>query len=368
MKQRETILIVDDERFNINLLRDLLDEDYDTMVARHGQQALQRVRAGTPPDLILLDIMMPEMDGYEVCQRLQADPETSEIPIIFITAMNQVGDEAKGLELGAVDYVTKPISPDLLKLRIRNHLKIRQQSAALKALLQQQMKDHAQLKKSQSNLERAQAIANFGSWDWDLGTDAVHLSFQAFNIIGLHPNDFQPTLDGLLESVPPEERETVHQLIRNAVERPEDRFDKVHRIIRPDGEVLHVHEVGEVIRNEAGDPLFMTAIIHDVTKRRAAEHELHRHRDNLTQLVTEKTARVKAIVETAVDSIITIDQRGIIETVNPAVQRMFGWSPEELVGKNVSMLIPDSAIRAQHDSFLTRYLETKERHIIGMGR
>ncbi|MBF0443974.1 MAG: hybrid sensor histidine kinase/response regulator [Magnetococcales bacterium] len=122
---RDTILIVDDERFNINVLKDLLDADYDTMVARNGIQALKRVNSGTLPDLILLDIMMPEMDGYEVCKQLKESENTKDIPVIFVTAMSNVDDEMKGFALGAVDYITKPISPPIVLARIKTHLALK---------------------------------------------------------------------------------------------------------------------------------------------------------------------------------------------------------------------------------------------------
>ncbi len=122
MRSKERVLIVDDERFNINILLDLLSETYDTMVAKSGEQALKRVRSARPPDLILLDIMMPGMDGYEVCRQLKADEVTRHIPVIFVTAMGTTTDETKGLKLGAVDYITKPISPPIVEARVMNHL------------------------------------------------------------------------------------------------------------------------------------------------------------------------------------------------------------------------------------------------------
>ena len=123
-----TILIVDDERFNITVLKDLLDPDYDTMIAKNGQQALKRLSSTALPDLVLLDIMMPEMNGYEVCEQMKNDPRTADIPVIFISAMNQAGDEAKGLALGAIDYITKPFSPELVLLRVKNHINLKKMS------------------------------------------------------------------------------------------------------------------------------------------------------------------------------------------------------------------------------------------------
>jgi phosphoserine phosphatase RsbU/P len=123
MIEKQRILVVDDERFNVNVLVDLLKNNYKMMVAKNGMQALKAV-ASQLPDLILLDIMMPEMDGYEVCRRLKSDDATKHIPVIFVSAMGQENDETKGLELGAVDYITKPISPSIVKARVKTHLEL----------------------------------------------------------------------------------------------------------------------------------------------------------------------------------------------------------------------------------------------------
>jgi signal transduction histidine kinase len=119
------ILIVDDEPLNLKTLGAHLKTDYEILVAKNGEQALKLAFADIRPDLILLDIMMPGMDGYEVCRRLKADPRTQNIPIIFISAMNNEMDETKGLKLGAVDYITKPISLPILMTRVKNHLKLK---------------------------------------------------------------------------------------------------------------------------------------------------------------------------------------------------------------------------------------------------
>lgn len=119
-----TVMIVDDVKANIDILVDTMRTDYEVSVAMDGKAALAAV-AEDKPDLILLDIMMPEMDGYEVCERLKADESTKNIPVLFITAMTEEQDEAKGLALGAVDYITKPFSPELVKSRVRNQLELK---------------------------------------------------------------------------------------------------------------------------------------------------------------------------------------------------------------------------------------------------
>lgn len=120
--KKPTILVVDDTPDNITLLCSLLGDQYRNKVATNGVKALQIAESEPQPDLILLDIMMPQMDGYEVCGRLKANPKTQHIPVIFLTAKSQEGDETKGFELGAVDYITKPIVPPILMARVQTHL------------------------------------------------------------------------------------------------------------------------------------------------------------------------------------------------------------------------------------------------------
>ena len=119
-----TILVVDDIEANVDILVEVLGDEYDVSVAMDGKSALEGIEED-PPDLILLDIMMPDMDGYEVCRRLKADDCFREIPVIFITAMGDVEDETQGLELGAIDYIVKPISPPIVKARVKNHLALK---------------------------------------------------------------------------------------------------------------------------------------------------------------------------------------------------------------------------------------------------
>ena len=126
IETRPTLLVVDDTAANIDILLDALGEDYAIRVATDGEAALNSVKK-FPPDLILLDIMMPGMDGFEACRRLKVDPATQDIPIIFITAMNEDADEARGLSLGAVDYITKPFHAAIVNARVRNHLELRRQ-------------------------------------------------------------------------------------------------------------------------------------------------------------------------------------------------------------------------------------------------
>lgn len=117
------LLVVDDEPTNLQVLRHVLQDDYRLLFAKDGQRALELAEKERP-DLILLDVMMPGMTGHEVCQALKADPNLAAIPVIFVTALGDVDDEARGFELGAVDYITKPVTPPLVRARVRTHLSL----------------------------------------------------------------------------------------------------------------------------------------------------------------------------------------------------------------------------------------------------
>ena len=132
---KQTILIVDDTPDNITLLTHVLDPFYLTKFALNGEKALKIAVGPNKPDLILLDIMMPGISGYEVCQRLKNNSETNAIPVIFVTAMTEMEDEQKGLEMGAVDYITKPISPPIVLARVRTHLALATEKAKVDRLL-----------------------------------------------------------------------------------------------------------------------------------------------------------------------------------------------------------------------------------------
>ena len=123
--QKKTVLLVDDAPANIQVVTAILRDIYKVRVATNGAKALALVKVAPPPDLILLDVMMPEMDGYEVCIQLKADPETRDIPVIFLTGQTEIEDETRGFEVGAVDYIHKPFSPAVVKARVQTHLVLR---------------------------------------------------------------------------------------------------------------------------------------------------------------------------------------------------------------------------------------------------
>ncbi len=120
---RPKLLVVDDEATNLQMLRHVLQDDYRLLFAKDGSKAISLAQR-EHPDLVLLDIMMPDMTGYQVCEALKQDPQTKHIPVIFVTALADTADEARGFAVGGVDYLTKPASPAIVKARVRNHLSL----------------------------------------------------------------------------------------------------------------------------------------------------------------------------------------------------------------------------------------------------
>ncbi len=150
---RQTVLVVDDMPDNITLLSSILSDTYKVKAANNGQRAL-KIAISDTPDLILLDIMMPGTDGYDVCRQLKADPRSRNIPVIFITALGEVDDETLGFELGAADYITKPVSPPIVLSRVKTHLDLFDQ----KRLLEKQVLERTR----ELNSSRLEIIRRLG--------------------------------------------------------------------------------------------------------------------------------------------------------------------------------------------------------------
>ncbi|KJR40018.1 response regulator receiver modulated metal dependent phosphohydrolase [Candidatus Magnetoovum chiemensis] len=140
---KHTVLVVDDTPENIDVLNGLLSLDYKVKVAINGEKALKIADSKNPPDIILLDIMMPGIDGYKVCEELKNKETTKDIPIIFLTGLTDEQNESKGLHLGAVDYITKPFSPELVKVRVRNHLALKLHRDHLEELVRERTRELA---------------------------------------------------------------------------------------------------------------------------------------------------------------------------------------------------------------------------------
>src|SRR3954453_14378432 len=134
--EKQTVLVVDDAPANIQVVNSILKDTYKIRIATNGAKALELVNVAPAPDLILLDVMMPGIDGYELCERLKNDPGTKDIPVIFLTGQTETADETRGFEVGAVDYIHKQFSPAVVAARVHTHLALREIRALLARQLQ----------------------------------------------------------------------------------------------------------------------------------------------------------------------------------------------------------------------------------------
>jgi len=176
--EKKSILIVDDNPENIHVLSGVLSPYYKTKAAINGKIALKIAGSKDKPDMILLDIMMPELDGYAVCRHLKQFPETAQIPIIFISAKSEIKDEEKGFALGAVDYISKPISPPIVLARVSAHLKLADQQSHLMGMVKETTR-HLE----KTRMEIIQSLGRAAEFkDNETGMHVVRMSWYAYHL------------------------------------------------------------------------------------------------------------------------------------------------------------------------------------------
>ncbi|MBY5992595.1 two-component system response regulator [Ferrimonas balearica] len=245
-QDRPTILVVDDTPENIDVLVGILRPHYQLKVALNGPTALKIVQQ-SPPDLILLDIMMPEMDGLEVCRRLKASPLSSPIPVIFVTALGEVQDEAAGLALGAVDYITKPVNGAVVLARVATHLALYNQAQHLESLVHERT---AQLE--QTRLHVVQCLGRAAEYkDNETGLHVIRMSHYAERLaraIGM-PDHFCQVL---LHAAP------MHDIGKIGI--PDHILKKADRLDEEEWTVMQTHpELGARILGELDTELMQMA-------------------------------------------------------------------------------------------------------------
>ncbi|MGA7991113.1 MAG: EAL domain-containing protein [Thermoanaerobaculia bacterium] len=264
------VLVVDDDPVNRLLARGALEpEGFRVKEAEGGHAALDAFRL-LKPDLVLLDVMMPDMDGFEVCSRLRGRADGEVVPVLMLTGLDDLESINQAFNAGATDFATKPVTWALLPHRIRYLLR------ATRTL--------GELHESEARLANAQRIARLGHWAREIDSRELTWSPMTHEIFGTSPSGFSPTYDNFLAFVHPEDRALVAR--KTAAPRENGRYEIGYRILRPDGALRHLHEQGEVLRNEAGRPVRVEGIVHDITERRRAEEEIRflEYHDALTRL------------------------------------------------------------------------------------
>ncbi|MEQ8385715.1 MAG: response regulator [Coleofasciculus sp. A1-SPW-01] len=285
---KETILIVDDSPDNLSILRNVLTEQgYNVRVSLNGRQTLQSVNI-MQPDLILLDILMPDMDGYQVCQQLKANPETQAIPIIFISALKETFDKVKAFEIGAADYISKPIETQEVLARIEHQLHIlrlqrqlKQENARLSQEIQDRQNTEAKLRISEASLLQAQRIAQIGSWEFDVRTRHVTCSREKYCIFGLDPNSSAITYEDIIQRIHPDDQPLFEETVQDAIASGQP-YNIEFRVIRPNGQIRYLEFRGEALLNDQGKVIQLFGISVDMTERKRRQQAL--------RLIVEGTA------------------------------------------------------------------------------
>ena len=238
--RRQTILVVDDTPANIDLLVGCLKTHYNVKAATRGEKALQIVRSGDPPDMILLDVMMPGMDGYEVCRRLKEDFTTRHIPVIFVTAKIGVEDEIHGFSLGAVDYITKPISPPIVQARVRTHLALHDQNRELEFKVSRRT---AEL--HETRLQIIQRLGRAAEYkDNETGMHVIRMSHYA-RLLGLAVGMREREADLLFDAAP------MHDIGKIGI--PDRILQKPGKLDRDEWAIMRTHcQIGAEILGDAG--------------------------------------------------------------------------------------------------------------------
>ncbi len=334
---KQTVLVVDDTPENIDVLVGTLKQDYNVKAAINGEMALKIIHT-TPPDIILLDIMMPGIDGFELCHRLKSDYTTKHIPIMFITAKIGVEDELHGLELGAVDYITKPISPPIVKARVHTHLTLYDQNREL------DRKVH--IKTEQLHETRLQIIQRLGRAaeykDNETGMHVIRMSYYS-RILGLAIGMSEQDADTLMNAAP------MHDIGKIGI--PDNILKKPAKLSPEEFAVMKQHcEIGaEIIGTDHSELLQMAKVV------ALTHHEKWDGTGYPNGLVGDQIPRVGRIVAIAdvFDALTSVRPYKSAWSVEDAISHL-----QEAAGKHFDPYLIPLFIKA-----MPEMLEIKERFV-----
>ena len=342
---RNKILVVDDETINIKMMINALKHDYITLVATSGVKALSLVRSDNPPDLILLDISMPEMDGYEVCSHIKNNEQFNNIPIIFISASDSEQEQVKGLELGAVDYLTKPVCLPILKAKIKSHLEMKQHRDFMQMLLDKQYLEMQSNRSSheQDRLQQQHSIARYideiheiqqrlklslwGSgdefWNWDLSSG----EYISDNTLPLEIERVSSrlSLEDIRSFVHPEDFSQLLEKFDEHINGSADFFETSYRTKNAQGEWVWLLQRGKIIeRDDTANAIRLSGTLSDISHFKQTEQEL---------LLAAKS------FENISDAVWVCDLNWKILKTNAAFSEITGFATTQAIGNSLLMLM-----------------------------
>ena len=337
--------MVDDETINIKMMLNALKDHYTTLVATNGEKALSLVRSDNPPDLILLDISMPGMDGYEVCVKIKQDKQFDNIPIIFVSANASQEEQIKGLELGAVDYLTKPVCLPILRAKIKSHLEMKQHRDFMTLLLEKQYLEMEssssshkkdQLKQQQSiqryieeiheNQQRLK-LSLWGSgdefWNWNLKS-GEYLRENSLPIV-LESSPHWHNIDAFKSYVHPEDFNELERCFYDHLSNKTEFFEVSYRVKNDHNEWLWLLQRGKIIeRNEQGDALRLSGTLKNITHLKESEQAL---------LLSAKS------FENISDAVWVCDKNWNILKINHAFTEITGFDSADAIGVSLLTLL-----------------------------
>jgi diguanylate cyclase (GGDEF)-like protein/PAS domain S-box-containing protein len=324
---RPVVLAVDDVPDNLSTISEMLrDLDISVRVASSGATALRYASLEPRPDLILLDVMMPGMDGHAVLAELRARPETRDIPVIFVTALDSPSDEETGLHEGAADYITKPINPAVLRARVNVQLELKRardrqasQQTWLTDEVHRRVAENVQLA---TRLEVALAVSGFGIWEFNHLSGSSVWNEALCHLLGLEQGP--STIAESLALVHPEDRPTLETGLTESLARDDEIYLEELRLHHSDGQWVWMEIRGRAIsRNEQGAPLLSVGTMTDISRRKAADAE----------------HLLASVVFTGIsDGICITDAQSRILLTNEAFSKVTGYSASEAHGQSPSLL------------------------------
>ncbi len=300
------ILVVDDVPENIHQLISNISDEYRVTAVDNGSKALEIVLGPTPPDLVLLDILMPEMDGYETCRRIKATERGNHIPVIFLSKVGTSVEKVRGLSIGAADFLTKPFDIDEVRARLRTHLELSQLNRHLEQAVAQRT---AALRKNENQLYEALYIARMGYWEYDYSTDVFLFNDQYYSLHNITAEEAggyrMSSAEFASRYVHPEDEPLVGQNVQLAFESDDpDYFAIVEtRILTGDGKIVWVEVRFKVEKDSQGRTIRLLGVNQDITERKQYEENI-KHLNlvlnairNIDQLIIHQTDTEKLIRE-----------------------------------------------------------------------